>query len=57
MQRSIRVLRDADEKGAALEPLPGLADIPILGHLFRNRRHSNANEELLIFITPRVIKL
>jgi type IV pilus assembly protein PilQ len=37
--------------------VPGLADIPILGHLFRNRRHSNANEELLIFITPRVIKL
>ncbi|HEV8240031.1 MAG TPA: type IV pilus secretin PilQ [Thermoanaerobaculia bacterium] len=37
--------------------VPGLADIPILGHLFRNRRRSNANEELLIFITPRVIKL
>jgi signal transduction histidine kinase len=30
MQRSIRVLRDADEKGAALEPLPGLADVPDL---------------------------
>ncbi|HXT22005.1 MAG TPA: type IV pilus secretin PilQ, partial [Thermoanaerobaculia bacterium] len=37
--------------------VPGLADIPILGHLFRNRRHNNGNEELLIFITPRVIKL
>ncbi len=37
--------------------VPGLADIPLLGHLFRNRRHNNANEELLIFITPRVIKL
>ena len=37
--------------------VPGLADIPILGHLFRNKRHANANEELLIFITPRVIKL
>jgi type IV pilus assembly protein PilQ len=37
--------------------VPGLADIPLLGHLFRNRRHSNQNEELLIFITPRVIKL
>ncbi len=37
--------------------VPGLADIPLLGHLFRNKRHSNANEELLIFITPRVIKL
>ena len=37
--------------------VPGLADIPLLGHLFKNRRHNNANEELLIFITPRVIKL
>jgi type IV pilus assembly protein PilQ len=39
------------------DSIPGLADIPILGHLFKNKRHSNANEELLIFITPRVIKL
>ena len=37
--------------------VPGLADIPILGHLFRNKRNNNNNEELLIFITPRVIKL
>jgi len=37
--------------------VPGLADIPLLGHLFRNVRHNNQNEELLIFITPRVIKL
>ncbi|HEV8632148.1 MAG TPA: type IV pilus secretin PilQ [Thermoanaerobaculia bacterium] len=37
--------------------VPGLAGIPILGHLFRNKRHNNENEELLIFITPRVIKL
>ena len=37
--------------------VPGLANIPLLGHLFRNNRRNNANEELLIFITPRVIKL
>ena len=37
--------------------VPGLANIPILGHLFKNRRDSNQNDELLIFITPRVIKL
>jgi type IV pilus assembly protein PilQ len=37
--------------------VPGLANIPVLGHLFRNRRRSTDNEELLIFITPRVIKL
>jgi type IV pilus assembly protein PilQ len=37
--------------------VPGLANIPILGRLFKNNRRSDRNEELLIFITPRVIKL
>ncbi len=37
--------------------VPGLANIPILKHLFRNKRRSDENEELLIFITPRVVKL
>ncbi len=37
--------------------VPGLANIPVLGHLFKNRRREDSNEELLIFITPRVIKL
>jgi type IV pilus assembly protein PilQ len=37
--------------------VPGLANIPLLGHLFKNRRARNDNDELLIFISPRVIKL
>ena len=37
--------------------VPGLANIPVLGHLFKHRRREDAHEELLIFITPRVIKL
>jgi type IV pilus assembly protein PilQ len=37
--------------------VPGLANIPLLGHLFKNRRRIDENEELLIFITPRVIRL
>jgi type IV pilus assembly protein PilQ len=37
--------------------IPGLANIPILGYLFKNKSRSETNEELLIFITPRVIKL
>lgn len=36
--------------------VPGLAKIPILGQLFKNRDRSNQNQELLIFITPRVIQ-
>lgn len=37
--------------------VPGLANIPIIGHLFKNYSRSEENEELLIFITPRVIKI
>jgi type IV pilus assembly protein PilQ len=37
--------------------VPGLANVPIIGHLFKNRRRSDENSELLIFITPRVVKL
>ena len=37
--------------------LPGLANIPILGHLFKNRNRSNSNDELMIFITPRIVQM
>ncbi len=37
--------------------VPGLANIPIIGHLFKNRDRSDENQELLIFITPRVVRL
>lgn len=37
--------------------VPGLANIPIIGHIFKNKRRTDENEELLIFITPRVVNL
>jgi type IV pilus assembly protein PilQ len=37
--------------------VPGLAKIPIIGHLFKDKSQREENDELLIFITPRVIKL
>ena len=37
--------------------VPGLANIPIIGNLFKNKSRREENEELLIFITPRVMKL
>ena len=37
--------------------VPGLANIPIIGYLFKNKSRREENEELLIFITPRVIKI
>jgi type IV pilus assembly protein PilQ len=35
---------------------PFLGDLPMLGYLFRQRTNSNENNELLIFITPRIVK-
>ncbi len=39
------------------DKVPGLANIPLLGRLFKNRRRSDENKELLIFVTPRVVNL
>jgi type IV pilus assembly protein PilQ len=35
---------------------PFLANLPLLGSLFRNRFVTNTNNELLLFITPRIIR-
>jgi type IV pilus secretin PilQ/predicted competence protein len=35
---------------------PFLGRVPILGYLFRNRFVTSTNNELLLFITPRIIK-
>ncbi len=38
------------------EGVPGLQDVPVLGWLFNKKRREDRNEELLIFITPRIIR-
>jgi type IV pilus assembly protein PilQ len=35
---------------------PVLGNIPLLGYLFRRKGTQNANNELLLFITPRIVK-
>src|SRR6059036_3866895 len=36
--------------------LPGIGDMPIIGHLFRTRSNQKANTELLVLITPSFVK-
>ena len=36
--------------------IPGLWKIPILGNLFRSRTQTESTDELMIFITPRIIR-
>ena len=36
--------------------VPGFSSIPVLGHLFKTRARSNNRDELLIFLTPRILR-
>jgi len=36
--------------------VPYLGDIPILGHLFKNTNHEDNKDELMIFITPKILR-
>jgi type IV pilus assembly protein PilQ len=41
---------------SAREGVPWLSQVPVLGWLFRKDTESDRNEELLIFLTPRIIR-
>ena len=36
--------------------VPWLSRVPVLGYLFKNRGNSDQLQDLLIFITPRILK-
>ena len=36
--------------------VPYLGDIPVLGHLFKNTVHQEFKDELMIFITPKIVR-
>ena len=40
----------------AQDRVPFLHEVPVLGNLFKNRRIQSRNDELLIFITPRIAR-
>ena len=35
---------------------PGLGDVPVVGNLFKGKKKTNKLEEMLIFLSPRVLK-
>jgi type IV pilus assembly protein PilQ len=45
----------ATEESWAQERVPGLGSIPLLGYLFKNSSTSTRQNEMLVFITPRII--
>jgi type IV pilus assembly protein PilQ len=44
------VRRDSEKK------VPYIGDIPVLGHLFKNTTKVNNKNELLIFVTPKILR-
>jgi type IV pilus assembly protein PilQ len=45
----------ATEESQSKSLVPGLAKIPLLGFLFQNSTRNQKRNELLIFITPRIV--
>ncbi len=45
-----------DRMDKATDEIPGLANIPLLGNLFKNRNDTTSKTELVIFLRPVVIK-
>ena len=39
-----------------LSKIPGLGDIPVLGKLFQSRSLSKSNSELLVLVTPEIVR-
>ncbi len=39
-----------------MSKIPGIGDLPVLGHLFRTREVQKTNSELLVVITPHFVK-
>lgn len=39
-----------------LSKIPGIGDIPILGKLFQSHNRTKSNDELLVVVTPRIVK-
>jgi pilus assembly protein CpaC len=46
----------ADQTKQAINGLPGLAQLPVLGTLFRSRDFVNSQTELMVMVTPYVVR-
>jgi type IV pilus assembly protein PilQ len=40
-----------------LSKVPFLGDLPVIGNLFRNKSRSKSKAELLVFVTPKVMRV
>ncbi|MEP6755681.1 MAG: type II secretion system protein GspD, partial [Chthonomonadales bacterium] len=45
-----------DEMSKVITEVPGLSRLPLIGELFKNRSTNHRHSEILVMITPHVIK-
>jgi type IV pilus assembly protein PilQ len=45
-----------DNDSLTKNKIPFFADLPLVGDLFANSSNKNSKKELLIFVTPKIIK-
>lgn len=38
-----------------MSKIPGIADVPVLGYLFKTRSVTRSNSELIVFVTPHIV--
>ena len=46
----------ADEDRSSVSKVPGLGDLPLLGRLFSNNRDEKNKSEIVLLITPRILR-
>jgi general secretion pathway protein D len=46
-----------DEDRSVLSGVPGLTDVPILGRLFANTRHDTLQTDIILTLTPHVVRV
>ncbi len=46
-----------NDKTSSESKIPLLGDIPVLGNLFKHKTSSDAKNELMIFLTPHIVRL
>ena len=44
------------ERREAVKKVPGLGDVPVVGNLFKSKNKINNRDELLIFVTPKILR-
>ncbi len=47
----------SNDKSSGESKIPFLGDIPLLGNFFKFSNHSNQKNELLIFLTPHIVRM